>query len=57
MSVRISPAFLQVVIRTLEEELPLDFGYLCLYEPTQRSLTVVAIGVASTTLRRAARHG
>jgi signal transduction histidine kinase/PAS domain-containing protein/ActR/RegA family two-component response regulator len=43
-------SILQVVIRTLEEELPLDFGCICLYEPTERTLTVVAVGVASTEL-------
>ena len=41
---------LQVVVRTLEEELPLDFVCLCLYEPTERILTVVALGVASSVL-------
>ena len=44
------PSILQVVIRTLEEELPLDFGCVCLYEPTDRTLTVVAVGLASTEL-------
>jgi signal transduction histidine kinase/ActR/RegA family two-component response regulator len=41
------PSILQVVIRTLEDELPLDFGCVCLYEPTERRLTVVAVGLAS----------
>jgi PAS domain S-box-containing protein len=43
-------SILQVVVRTLEEELPLDFGCVCLYEPTERALTVVAVGLASTEL-------
>src|SRR5581483_10438671 len=43
-------SILQVVIRTLEEELPLDFGCICLYEPVGRMLTVVAIGAASAEL-------
>ena len=41
---------LQIVVRTLEEELPLDFVCLCLYEPNDRMLTVVALGVASSVL-------
>jgi PAS domain S-box-containing protein len=44
------PSILQVVIRTLEEELPLDFGCVCLYDATERSLTVVAVGLASSEL-------
>jgi signal transduction histidine kinase/ActR/RegA family two-component response regulator len=43
-------SILQVVIRTLEEELPLDFGCICLYEPNQRALTVAAVGVKSCEL-------
>jgi signal transduction histidine kinase/ActR/RegA family two-component response regulator len=46
-------SILQVVIRTMEEELPLDFGCICLYEPIERMLTVVAIGVASQMLATA----
>ena len=41
------PSILQVVIRTLEDELPLDFGCVCLYDSTERRLTVVAVGLAS----------
>jgi len=43
-------SILQVVIRTLEEQLPLDFGCVCLYDATARSLTVAAVGVHSTDL-------
>ncbi len=43
-------SILQVVIRTLEEQLPLDFGCVCLYDPVQRQLTVVAVGIASGPL-------
>jgi signal transduction histidine kinase/ActR/RegA family two-component response regulator len=38
------------VVRTLEEELPLDFGCICLYDPTERTLTVIAVGLASAPL-------
>lgn len=41
------PSILQVVVRTLEEDLPLDFCCVCLYEPTERTLTVMAVGLAS----------
>ncbi len=43
-------SILQVVVRTLEEELPLDFSCICLYEPTERTLTVIAVGLGSAEL-------
>jgi signal transduction histidine kinase/CheY-like chemotaxis protein len=43
-------SILQVVVRTLEEQMPLDFGCVCLYDPIDRNLTVNAIGVASLPL-------
>ncbi|MEO6185727.1 MAG: PAS domain-containing protein, partial [Steroidobacteraceae bacterium] len=43
-------SILQVVIRTLEEQMPLDFGCICLYDPVARVLTVAAVGIASTAL-------
>lgn len=43
-------SILQVVIRTVEEELPLDFGCICRYDPVERTLTVAAVGVASAAL-------
>jgi signal transduction histidine kinase/ActR/RegA family two-component response regulator/PAS domain-containing protein len=43
-------SILQVVVRTLEAELPLDFSCICLYEPTERTLTVIAVGLASAEL-------
>jgi PAS domain S-box-containing protein len=39
-----------VAIRTLEERLPLDFGCLCLYEPTDKCLTVASLGLRSREL-------
>jgi signal transduction histidine kinase/ActR/RegA family two-component response regulator/PAS domain-containing protein len=44
------PSILQVVVRTLEEELPLNFCCVCLYEPAERTLTVLAVGLASLEL-------
>jgi signal transduction histidine kinase/ActR/RegA family two-component response regulator len=43
-------SILQVVARTLEEELPLDFCCICLYNAGDSSLTVAAVGLASTPL-------
>ncbi len=43
-------SILQVVVRTLEEQMPLDFGCVCLYDPIDRILTVSAVGVASSPL-------
>jgi PAS domain S-box-containing protein len=39
-----------VAIRTLEERLPIDFGCLCLYEPTDKRLSVTAVGLRSQEL-------
>jgi signal transduction histidine kinase/ActR/RegA family two-component response regulator len=35
----------QVVIRRLEADLPIDFGCVCLYQPTTNTLAVMSIGV------------
>jgi PAS domain S-box-containing protein len=43
------PSIFQVVIRTLEEQLPVDFGCLCLYQPPG-VLTVVGTGIKSHQL-------
>jgi PAS domain S-box-containing protein len=43
------PSICQVVIRTLEDQLPVDFGCLCLYQPPD-GLTVIGIGVKSHQL-------
>jgi signal transduction histidine kinase/ActR/RegA family two-component response regulator len=40
----------QVVIRTLEEHLPVDFCCICLYEPADNVLTVTSVGVRSQAL-------
>jgi signal transduction histidine kinase/CHASE3 domain sensor protein/CheY-like chemotaxis protein len=40
----------QVVIRTLEEQLPVDFCCVCLYDPAARQLTVTSVGARSSTL-------
>jgi signal transduction histidine kinase len=36
-----------VVLGTLEESMPIDFGCFCLYNPSAESLTVASIGAAS----------
>ena len=40
----------QVVIRRLEDDLPIDFGCVCLYDPFNESLTVTSVGVRSKEL-------
>lgn len=42
----------QVVIRSLEENLPLDFCCICLYEPLAKVLTVAQVGIRSGPLAR-----
>jgi len=44
------PSILQVVIRTLEERLPIDFGCVCLYDAAQSTLTVAHVGTKSQTI-------
>jgi PAS domain S-box-containing protein len=40
----------QVVIRRLEDHLPIDFGCACLYDPVQQMLSVTCVGVKSQAL-------
>jgi len=40
----------QVVIRTLEDRLPLDFGCVCTYDPLDEQLTVACVGLKSQAL-------
>jgi signal transduction histidine kinase/ActR/RegA family two-component response regulator/HAMP domain-containing protein len=40
----------QVVIRSLEDHLPVDFGCICLYDQAANSLTVTSVGVRSEPL-------
>ncbi|MFN2531842.1 MAG: PAS domain S-box protein [Pyrinomonadaceae bacterium] len=43
-------SILQVVIRRLEDDLPVDFGCVCLYDPITQLLTVTSVGVRSQDL-------
>jgi PAS domain S-box-containing protein len=43
-------SILQVAIRSLEDDLPVDFACACLYEPAQRMLSVACVGVKSQPL-------
>jgi PAS domain S-box-containing protein len=49
------PSIFQVVLRSLEDQLPIDFGCLCRYNPDTQSLTITTIGAGSAPL--AARLG
>ena len=40
----------QVVVRRLEDNLPIDFGCVCLYDPDSQTLTVTRVGVNSEGL-------
>src|SRR6185295_5785609 len=42
----------QVVIRSLETDLPIDFGCICLYVEAERVLTVTSIGSRSDTVTK-----
>jgi PAS domain S-box-containing protein len=47
-----TPSILQVVVRTVEAELPTDFSCACLYDSAANQLVVSGIGVRSATLAR-----
>jgi PAS domain S-box-containing protein len=40
----------QVVVRRLEDDFPIDFGCVCLYEPANETLTVANVGIRSEAL-------
>jgi signal transduction histidine kinase len=42
----------QVVVGTLEDSLPVDFGCVCLYDPAANMLTVSSVGAKSAALAR-----
>ncbi len=44
------PSIFQVVIRRLEDNLPIDFGCICLYDSAEQVLTVTNVGTASRAL-------
>jgi len=44
------PSILQVVVSTLEADLPIDFGCVCMYDAVAASLTVTSVGVQSAAL-------
>jgi PAS domain S-box-containing protein len=45
-----TPSIFQVVVRTLEEHLPLDFCCVCSYEPADNELIVSSVGIRSQAL-------
>ena len=44
------PSIFQVVLRSVEENLPIDFGCVCIYDSATATLTVSTVGVASHSL-------
>ena len=47
----------QVVVRSLEDQLPIDFSCICLYEPAQHALQVTCVGVRSEALAQSFMMG
>jgi signal transduction histidine kinase len=47
------PSIFQVVLRNVEENLPVDFGCVCLYDPATVTLSVSKVGTASRGLAAA----
>jgi PAS domain S-box-containing protein len=44
------PSIFQVVVRSLEDHLPLDFSCACLHDQTDNVLTVISVGLRSAAL-------
>ncbi len=44
------PSIFQIVIRTLEDQLPIDFGCICLYDAEKKQLLVQSVGLRSQEL-------
>ncbi|HEU4780574.1 MAG TPA: ATP-binding protein [Steroidobacteraceae bacterium] len=44
------PSIFQVVIRTLEDQLPIDFGCVCLYDAVANDVMVATVGLRSAEL-------
>ncbi|HXJ40594.1 MAG TPA: PAS domain S-box protein, partial [Bryobacteraceae bacterium] len=46
------PSVFRVVLGTLEDSLPIDFGCVCLYDPVAETLTVSSVGSGSEVLAK-----
>ncbi|HEV7606703.1 MAG TPA: ATP-binding protein [Steroidobacteraceae bacterium] len=44
------PSIFQVVIRTLEDQMPIEFGCMCLYDAAANDVTVASVGLRSAEL-------
>jgi len=44
------PSIFQVVLRSVEDNLPIDFGCICLYSAATQALTVSTVGAASQSM-------
>jgi signal transduction histidine kinase/ActR/RegA family two-component response regulator len=47
------PSIFQVVVRTLEDQMPLDFSCMCLYRPATNDVTVASVGLRSAEIATA----
>jgi len=45
-----TPSIFQVVIRTLEDQLPIDFGCICLYDAAANDVMIASMGLRSAKL-------
>jgi PAS domain S-box-containing protein len=44
------PSIFQVVIRTLEDQMPIDFGCICLYDAAANDVMIASVGLRSAEL-------
>src|SRR6202034_1275570 len=44
------PSIFAVVLRNLEEDLPIEFGCMCVYEASLNALSIATIGVRSSSI-------
>jgi PAS domain S-box-containing protein len=47
-----TPSIFQVVIRTLEDQLPIDFGCICLYDAAANDVMIASMGLRSAALAK-----
>jgi signal transduction histidine kinase/ActR/RegA family two-component response regulator/uncharacterized membrane protein affecting hemolysin expression len=47
------PSIFKVVVRSLEDSMPIDYGCICLHDPLTDMLTVVSVGERSSTINAA----
>ena len=51
------PSMFQVIVRSLEDNLPIDFGCVCLYDAAEETLTVISVGNGALAAQLALTEG